>query len=614
MAGGDYSVENIYQGGYTSFKPSYGDVFTGYHLPTHGLGAPTKPDTANQIQQVNQLLNQGIVPIEVGALSPEVFDQIPKQHFKEIKRMSDLTGSKISVHAPIVEPSGMGEQGWSEASQKLAEKQLTEVVEKSYEMDPDGNIPITIHSAGIMGSEYAIKNGEKIRDKLLVVDRDSGKPVNVLEQEQYFSLMPEPKEEIIEKLESGKITQEQIKNMPPEKIYETEKNLSPERRLDMMNNTQWRDSIDQLIFNKERADEILQTNAPVIAHLWESIEKGTFDENKLTPNQKQARIHLQNAYTYLEDTQQHVSSLFNKAYKLGDQTDREKLDQVQKNFVEQLNKDGSPLGQSMALQKAMEGLKKVKPKLFQPMEEFALEKSSQTFANVALNSYDKFGDKSPTISIENLPTGFAFSSMEDMNKLITESRNKFANELMEKKGFSQKEAQRKAEKVIGMTLDVGHLNIAKKKGFQDKDLMKEVEQIAKHVKHVHLTDNFGYSDSHLPPGMGNVPFKDILERLEKEGYSGRQIVEAGGFVQHFGQSPYLPSLEAFGSPIYADGLSPYWNQTIGLQQGYLSGYGQMLPQGHFQTYGIPSFSNLPTELGGNRAGGQGSRLSGNPME
>src|SRR3989338_7075165 len=114
---GDYKISDIYHGGYSGLSPSYGDFFTGYHVPSSHLGASTNPTTANQIQEINNLLNQGIVPIEVGAIQPEIFDQIPKQYFKEMGRMAKLTGAKISVHAPIsgFEPSGITREGWSEA-------------------------------------------------------------------------------------------------------------------------------------------------------------------------------------------------------------------------------------------------------------------------------------------------------------------------------------------------------------------------------------------------------------------------------------------------------------------------------------------------------------------
>ena len=162
-----------------------------------------------------------------------------------------------------------------------------------------------------------------------------------------------------------------------------------------------------------------------------------------------------------------------------------------------------------------------------------------------------------------------------------------------------------------MTLDVGHINLARKKGFKEKDILKEIKAISQNIKHVHLTDNFGYGDTHLPPGMGNVPIKEIMEELEKKGYSGKKIVEAGGWPQHFGTSPFPYILEAFGPESYKGG--PYWNQVTGLQENYSGGFGRMLPQVHYETFGA-GFSQLPTELGGQRAGAQGSRISGKPME
>jgi hypothetical protein len=72
-------------------------------------------------------------------------------------------------------------------------------------------------------------------------------------------------------------------------------------------------------------------------------------------------------------------------------------------------------------------------------------------------------------------------------------------------------------------------------------------------------------------------------------------------------------MEAMGSPIYSMQMAPYWNQSLGLQQGYFSGYGGMLPQGNYETFGA-GFSNLPAELGGQRGGAGGSRMSGKPME
>ncbi len=581
---GGYTIENTYLGGYSSLDPNkaYLTNFTGYRVNAREIGAPTKPDTANQIQQVTQMLNQGIIPIETGAISPEVFTQIPKQHFKEIDRLSKLTGAKISLHAPIVEPSGMGEQGWSELQRQAAERQLNDVVEKAYELSSKEPVPITIHSTAGAGSEYVPdkEKGRKV-SKLIAVEKETGRPVTVLEEETLYY---------------------------PQMDLEEGKKYTPEMRLNSINRTKWEETINQQFFNKERADQIIKDNSLQINHLWNELKEGKIDPNDLTPTQKNTFRHLQNAKTYLDDIEQNVESMFNKAWKNteGDDKSREYLRKVSERYKEDISKDDTPLGQSNAVQNLMDGLRVVQPRNIISIEEFALDKSAQTFANVAFNAYNKFDKKGniPKINIENMYSGMAFSSLEDMNKLIVESKNKFAQKLINEKGIDEKSARQKADEVIGMTLDVGHLNISKKQGFTDKDLLKEVDAIKKHVKHVHLTDNFGFSDSHLPPGMGNVPFKEILEKLEKAGFKGNKIVEAGGFVQHFQQSPYVPSLEGLGSPMYSSGPGPYWNQSLGLQQGYLSGYGMMLPNTNYQTFGA-GFSQLPQELGGELARGGG---------
>ncbi len=607
---GDYNLSDIYQGGYSSFKPNYGDIFTGYHAPASSVGAPTKPDTANQIQQVNAHLSQGMIPIEVGALSPEVFDQIPKQHFKEIQRMAKLTGAKISAHSPIVEPSGIGEQGWSESQRQLAENQLKDVIEKTYQMDTKGNIPVTIHSTSLPGTEYTMTPDGKKVEKLVVVDRETGKIGPGLEEEEMY--------------------------FPGGEKVGFEK-MTPEERLDTVNRSEWRNRVDQILFQKERADEILENNAPQMEGLNRFIQSQKdiaekdpekFQEIMKTalssdPNLRQAYNHSQNAQAYLEDVQMHLQNMFNDAYKsaLFDKNTPEgkekikMLEKMNKDFSKELKSSGGNISaQSQAMQDFMLGLKErnLTPKKYVPLEQYSIKKSAETLGNVAFDSFKKFGEKAPIVSIENMFTGMAFSSGEDMDKLITKTKENFVNKAISK-GVSESEAKKQADRIIGMTLDLGHLNISKKRGFKDKDLLKEVEAIKKHVKHVHLADNFGYSDSHLPPGMGNVPNKEILEKLEKAGFKGRKIVEAGGFAQHFGTSPFPSSLEGMGSPMYSEGAGPYWNQATGLQQGYFSGYGNMLPDIHYETMGA-GFSQLPAELGGQRGGGAGSRMSGRGME
>lgn len=69
---------------------------------------------------------------------------------------------------------------------------------------------------------------------------------------------------------------------------------------------------------------------------------------------------------------------------------------------------------------------------------------------------------------------------------------------------------------VGMTLDVGHANTV---GVVDEFLEKCKDQIL----HVHIHDNHGQWDEHLPLGQGNVQWKKVMESLK--GYNGRFVTE-----------------------------------------------------------------------------------------
>jgi hypothetical protein len=247
-----------------------------------------------------------------------------------------------------------------------------------------------------------------------------------------------------------------------------------------------------------------------------------------------------------------------------------------------------------------------------PIEDFAVEKSAQTFGNAAFAAFKKFKDNTPIISIENPPVGHALSTGEDLRNVIEGSRKVFIEKLMKEEHKSEKEAKKIAEKLIGATWDVGHINILRKQGFGKEDIIKESEKIRPYLKHVHLSDNFGLEHTELPMGMGNVPFKEIMEKLGKEGFEAKKLIEAGDWWQQQ-MNPIQASLEGLGTPIYANQTTPYWNQAPGFFQGYNSGLeGAYLPSQNYGLWGT-YFSQLPTELGGSTQA-QGSRMSGRGME
>ncbi|MDD5193218.1 MAG: hypothetical protein PHF67_01390, partial [Candidatus Nanoarchaeia archaeon] len=248
------------------------------------------------------------------------------------------------------------------------------------------------------------------------------------------------------------------------------------------------------------------------------------------------------------------------------------------------------------------------PEKYKPVEEFAKEKTSETLSNVALKAYDKFGEKSPIISIENPPYGQAMSSGKELKSLVETTRGKFAEKLMKEHNLSRKEAENAAEKLIGATWDTSHISMIRKQGFGPEKITKETKEIAPFVKHVHFNDNFGTTHTDLPPGMGSVPVKDVLKELEKGSKNAKKIFEGGQFFQHFQTSPFPYVLESTSGGFFEG--SPYFGQVYGLQAPYFSERGAMNPSIHHSLYGS-RFQTLPLELGGEAGGGQ-SRFAGTP--
>ena len=169
------NYEYFYEGSHSSLEPGYGDLFVGYRVPFGEISMTTDARTANQLKEVSSKLSTGLKSLELSGVDKAVFESIPKQHMKEINRVAKLAGSEISVHAPIIDPAGFGEQQWGgDSVRESVERQLWNVVEKSHELNPEGNVPITFHSSGVGGGEY--KKGVKgEKSMMMLVDQQTGK-------------------------------------------------------------------------------------------------------------------------------------------------------------------------------------------------------------------------------------------------------------------------------------------------------------------------------------------------------------------------------------------------------------------------------------------------------
>ncbi|VVB83813.1 Uncharacterised protein [uncultured archaeon] len=578
---GDYSINNIYQGGYSSFKPQYGDIFTGYRINPRTLGMTTDPRTAEIVKDASTKLNTGARHIEISAVTPEVFESIPNEQLKEMNRLSKLTGVSVSLHGPIVEPSGMGKESFSDTNRIAAERQMFSAVERAHLVNPEGNVPVTFHSSASLAEQIPIKDKEP--EETIIINKETGS----------IHRLP-----LIERHFPGEEGKRDIK-----------------KEIDALNKEQWIRNLVQVEshagFGREAIEHSMATNL-----LAEAEKKAG---KHLTNEEKAMQFEFNRGVNYLNNSYNSLKQLYEMAYTNSSEEEKNKI----KNFyndikekAEKIKKNPNDINNAILMkeivQDGLETLKEVQPRVFENLNDFSKEKTVETISNVALSSFKKFGDTSPILSIENPPVGGAFGRGGDLKDIVEKSRQQFVEKAV-KEGVNEKEARKAADKLIGVTWDVGHINMLKKYGYENKDIIEETKKVAPFVKHIHLSDNFGLEHTELPMGMGNVPIGEILKNLGKEGFDAKKIIEAGNWWQHFKTPPFRETLEAFGSPIYGMEMTPYWNQTLGGQQDYYGGYGQMLPQTNYETFGA-GFSRLPSELGGQRAGAEGSRMSGRGME
>jgi sugar phosphate isomerase/epimerase len=79
---------------------------------------------------------------------------------------------------------------------------------------------------------------------------------------------------------------------------------------------------------------------------------------------------------------------------------------------------------------------------------------------------------------------------------------------------------------VGMCLDTGHAHLA-------GDLHTIVPQCARRLRLLHVHDNRGHFDEHLPVGDGHIAWAPLLQQLSASGVHGPLIVElAGGGPAH----------------------------------------------------------------------------------
>jgi len=75
---------------------------------------------------------------------------------------------------------------------------------------------------------------------------------------------------------------------------------------------------------------------------------------------------------------------------------------------------------------------------------------------------------------------------------------------------------------LKMTLDTGHAHIEDTEG---KRAVKFIERFPDRIDHIHVSDNLGEADNHLPVGAGTVNFNEIVKALKGIGYDNTITLE-----------------------------------------------------------------------------------------
>lgn len=123
--------------------------------------------------------------------------------------------------------------------------------------------------------------------------------------------------------------------------------------------------------------------------------------------------------------------------------------------------------------------------------------------NLAFESLDKIGERGRqlgiTLCVENMfPRAGPFAEPDDLDAVF--------------RSFPD----------FKFVLDTGHANIGDNTGRRVLDFIERHHQ---RLEHLHLSDNSGYVDEHLPLGYGTIGFKAVARALRQVGYDKTATLE-----------------------------------------------------------------------------------------
>lgn len=200
--------------------------------------------------------------------------------------------------------------------------------------------------------------------------------------------------------------------------------------------------------------------------------------------------------------------------------------------------------------------------------EYGTRQSAEAIADEAVKAFrlekEKKLEKPLWIAVENFEPNSYGSHPKELRVLIEESRKEMTKRLKVEQNMSESQAKNVAAEHIKATFDIGHANFWRKyfKGKPEdfnKWLLNEVKDLQKDgiIGHVHLSDNFGWNDEHLTPGMGNAPINEFVDEIIKgKEWKGKMIIEPGGQPEGLAHTAMTGAWRQLNTPIYRIDSSP----------------------------------------------------------
>ena len=297
------NYHNFYPGADYGLDPKKDDshIDLDYKFPASQFALPTDPRTANQLKAVSDKLRTGAKTIEVSGITPQVLESIPEQHLKEINRLNKLAGAELTFHGPLLEPTGLTNEGWSEASRNQVEKQMWSAIERGQKMDPEGNLIITFHSSnGLPDPETKMKDekGKIETTSLVVINERTGNITNIKKAKRDFL--------------SGK---------PNEDVYQHLKNINEE---------QWRGNLSNISITNHRSFEALNSTKKLGKGAPEFLKKAAAGEQIINPELesdklKEVSSDMDYAKIIMGDSYSQFKEAFNQAYETASDEEKRKL-------------------------------------------------------------------------------------------------------------------------------------------------------------------------------------------------------------------------------------------------------------------------------------------------